>query len=333
MQALAYPFETGPLEWADDKRTLFLYPQGPLPAALAGTADIYTPWKADADLYQRAGHTLLESADALKHDYDRVLIRVPHQHDCARGILAQGWAALKSGGVMIAAAANDAGGRRLGNILTPFIDGLQEISKYKCRIIHAHRINNSKTLPQDWIDKAAWQKQPNSGLWTRPGLFNWDRIDPGTHMLLNALPELSGTVADFGCGIGVIGQHLLKMNPGIQFLYAIDADHRAVLATQKNLAAFSKTQIEIIWGDLTKKISPPKLDHVVMNPPFHHDKKEAVALGLACMRQAHSCLKKGGSLWMVANTHLPYEEFLSGLFTQHDQIARDKGFKVIRATT
>ncbi|MFB2351671.1 methyltransferase, partial [Priestia megaterium] len=37
------------------------------------------------------------------------------------------------------------------------------------------------------------------GLWTQPGVFSWDRIDPGTALLLARLPPQAGVGADFGC--------------------------------------------------------------------------------------------------------------------------------------
>ena len=47
------------------------------------------------------------------------------------------------------------------------------------------------------------------GFWSQPGVFSWDRIDPGSALLLVHLPALSGRGADLGCGIGVLARSVL----------------------------------------------------------------------------------------------------------------------------
>jgi 16S rRNA (guanine1207-N2)-methyltransferase len=331
MLALAHLFEDGTLSLPRTARCGVLFAQEPLPNILPYGCDLYTPWKADSDRFARNGYACLNDTDALDHDYDLMMVRVPHQRDCALATLAQGWAALKPGGILIAAAANDAGGRRLQGDLLPHIKSLQSAAKHKCRIVWANK--SAETLPAYWIENALWQRQHGTGLWTRPGLFSWDRVDMGTSLLLRHLPDgLTGSVADFGCGIGIIAHHLLSRNPGITTLTALDADRRAVVATQRNLAMLDhNAAVTVLWADMTATLSLPRQDCIVMNPPFHKDKIETIALGQAFLLQARSCLKPGGQLWLVSNTHLPYEIIMAEVFCEQTLIARENGFKIIRA--
>jgi 16S rRNA (guanine1207-N2)-methyltransferase len=42
-------------------------------------------------------------------------------------------------------------------------------------------------------------------------------------------------------------------------------------------------------------------------------------------------LSASGSLWMVANRHLPYEATLQGVFTKVEEISGDSRFKILHA--
>ncbi len=62
---------------------------------------------------------------------------------------------------------------------------------------------------EEAIAAGAPRLEPGLGLWTQPGVFSWDRLDPGTALLMEALPRLSGKGADLGCGVGVLAHPVL----------------------------------------------------------------------------------------------------------------------------
>ena len=68
-----------------------------------------------------------------------------------------------------------------------------------------------------------------------------------------------------------------------------------------------------------------------MNPPFHDAGWETKALGQRFIQAAHQALRKGGSLWMVANLHLPYEGVLEPLFARVERRGADGAYKVFEA--
>ena len=47
---------------------------------------------------------------------------------------------------------------------------------------------------------------PALGLWSQPGVFSWDRIDPGSALLIAQPWSPSGAGADLGCGVGVLAR-------------------------------------------------------------------------------------------------------------------------------
>ena len=68
-----------------------------------------------------------------------------------------------------------------------------------------------------------------------------------------------------------------------------------------------------------------------MNPPFHEGHAADPALGRAFVKRAADILKIGGSLLMVANRGLPYEDTLATLFKAHGETCRNARYKVLWA--
>jgi 16S rRNA (guanine1207-N2)-methyltransferase len=54
-------------------------------------------------------------------------------------------------------------------------------------------------------------------------VFSWDRIDPGTALLMQHLPALSGRGADIGCGIGILARAVLA-SAKVEQITLIDID-------------------------------------------------------------------------------------------------------------
>jgi 16S rRNA (guanine1207-N2)-methyltransferase len=240
-----------------------------------------------------------------------------------RYALAQALRALRVGGRLTALAPKDKGGARLGKELAAFGAPVGETAKRHHRVCVVDRPAAPTGLA---AAITAGGLQQHGALWTQPGVFSWDRLDPGTQLLMDSLPPLAGRGADFGCGIGVLGLAVLAA-PAVSHLTLIDVDRRAVEAARRNVV---DPRAEILWADVRRE-APKDLDFVVMNPPFHDVGVEDKGLGQGFIRAAHGALRKGGSLWMVANRHLPYEAVLGETFKAVTPRADQGGFKVFEA--
>jgi 16S rRNA (guanine1207-N2)-methyltransferase len=240
-----------------------------------------------------------------------------------RYVLALVLRALKPGAALAAMAPKDKGGSRLKKELEAFGCAVEESAKRHHRICDVER-------PAQLIgaDEAVAGGAPRmvGGLWSQPGVFSWDRVDPGTAALLRALPPLAGQGADLGCGIGVVA-HAVLASPAVTRLHLIDIDRRAADCARRNV---DDPRAALAWADAT--CEPLEgLDFVVMNPPFHAAGWETKALGQRFIEAAHRALRKGGTLWMVANLHLPYEAVLEPLFTRVERRDSGGGYKVFEA--
>lgn len=261
-----------------------------------------------------------------KTDYDYALCLIPKQKEEALGMLANAAKSLKESGTLIAAASNDANGGRLVKWMKDLGSAPQSLSKHKARVIWAGGPFNQNKI-DEWIENAApRQIEMNGQSWhTQPGIFGWDKIDAGSKLLAAHLPEnLSGDVADFGCGYGYLTRALLTKNAAS--VTAIDADSRALSMCAQNVP-----QAKMLHADLTAPQDLGQFDAVVMNPPFHSGRESDVDIGLAFIQTAYAHLKKGGALYMVANAHLPYEKALATLFKKTEKIIEAEGFKIFKA--
>ncbi len=169
---------------------------------------------------------------------------------------------------------------------------------------------------------------------SRPGVFAWDRIDPASALLVKHLPaDLAGCAADLGAGFGYLSVELLLRCPRILHLDLYEAEQRALDLAKANLASHtSRATLEYHWHDVTTGL-PHKYDVIVTNPPFHtQSSADRPDIGRRFITSAAAALNPGGSLWLVANRHLPYEAVLTESFGKVRTVAQENGFKIVEAT-
>lgn len=271
------------------------------------------------------GATALE--DVAPGSVDLVVIYAPPGALERRAVLAHALRALKPGGRLDAMAPKDKGGARLKKELEGF--GLSVMDEPRA---HHRRCHATVDAPpaglNEAIEAGAARRVSDTGLWSRPGVFAWDRIDAGTAMLAGLLPPMKGAGADLGCGVGVLSLAVLT-STAVTKLSGIDLDRRAVEAARLNV---TDPRATFEQADARTLAAAGDLDFVVMNPPFHDGGQEDRHLGQAFVRKAADLLKKGGTLWMVANRHLPYEADLSAAFRRVRVVDESAGYKVFEAT-
>ncbi len=180
-------------------------------------------------------------------------------------------------------------------------------------------------------DMSDWLAKPSlvQGFQTLPGVFSADGPDRGSILLAGALPaKLGGKIADLGAGWGFLAAQILK-RPGVKRLDVVEAEADALHCAQVNV---TDDRARFHWADATQWRPETLLDAVVMNPPFHTGREADAGLGAAFIRAARRMLAPDGSLWLVANRHLPYDPVLAESFLTVQEVAGDGAFRVIHAT-
>ena len=241
-----------------------------------------------------------------------------------RYVLAQALRALKPGGELIALAPKDRGGRRLKAELESFGCEVEDEGRRHARICRTTRPMDPENLDMAIAEGALREVAP--GVWTQPGVFSWDRLDPGTERLLEHLDGLSGVGADLGCGLGVLSRRALR-SPDIKAITLVDIDRRAVEAARRNI---NDPRASFVHGDV-RSVPVEGLNFVIMNPPVLAGGLEDRGLGQTFIRRAAAALRRGGRLFMVANIDLPYEALLDELFARVTPLEKGGGFKLFEA--
>ncbi|MEM1365700.1 MAG: methyltransferase [Pseudomonadota bacterium] len=267
-----------------------------------------------------------ETGSAL--DDASLVLPVPSR-DLSLGLIAAAIHSARDGAVILVAGTKDQGIDTIAKRLRE--RGIELEKRSKAHAI-ALRFTTAKALLADWLtpclpsdfeagDGRTWR--------TAPGVFSHGRLDRGTLVLRNHLPKLSAKVADFGGGWGALVPTIFKR--GGAHVHMFEASATALHFARHNLADLAGDSLTLHWHDLVGEPVGQTFDHVVMNPPFHTGKITSANLGAAFIGTAHTSLKPGGTLTLVANVHLGYEHSLADKFGNCEELAREDGFKVLRA--
>ena len=163
---------------------------------------------------------------------------------------------------------------------------------------------------------------------TDAGTFSKEHMDPGSLLLINTVPALSGRVADIGCGWGAIGISLAVKNPDA-FIEMVDVNERALALAQKNAEENAVRNVRIFASDALAQVEPG-LSYVVTNPPIRAGKQ--VIYGF--FAQAFEKLLPGGKLYIVIRKQhgAPSAiKYLQTMFEQVTTLEKDAGYWILEA--
>jgi 16S rRNA (guanine1207-N2)-methyltransferase len=271
------------------------------------------------------GGTALE--DLADGTLDRLVVYAPGGVLERRYVMAQALRVLKTGAELIVLAHKTRGGARLADELAAFGGTVRETAKRHHRICQI-TVPAAPTGVAEALAEGGPRIVEELGLWSQPGVFSWNRLDPGSALLLKSLPPLAGRGADLGCGSGVLAREVLR-RPEVTALWLLDIDRRAGAAAPRTIG---DDRVQFRHADARQAPAEiADLDFVVMNPPFHIEGHEDRGLGVAFIEAAARLLRRGGRCVMVANIALPYESHLTTNFTRVTTLARTGGYKVFEA--
>ncbi len=163
-----------------------------------------------------------------------------------------------------------------------------------------------------------------------PGVFAHGRLDDGTELLLENLPELprGQSLLDFGCGTGVIGLVAGLKSPELE-VSLLDSNAMALESSHRS-ATINNLQVEIIASEGFSEVRQ-QYDWILSNPPFHQGVKTDFRIPRHFIQGATRHLHANGNIMLVANKHLPYRHWLEESFQSVTTVATNKAFKVLLA--
>ena len=282
--------------------------------------------------------SLLVSEPAPEQRFPLVMLLPPRQRDEARALFARAARHVEVGGIVVASIANDEGARSGEADFRKLFGHAQVLSKHHCRVFWSKAGDAAidQTFLAEWQALDTPRAIGDGRFVSRPGLFAWNRIDPASALLAAALPaNLRGRVADLGAGYGYLACEVLRRCEGVSSIDLYEAEARALEPARINLdvaleALDRPIETSIHWHDVTAGL-PKRYDAIVSNPPFHQGRADQPALGQTFINAAANALESNGSLWLVANRHLPYEQTLGARFGDVETVIAKDGFKVFKA--
>ncbi len=163
---------------------------------------------------------------------------------------------------------------------------------------------------------------------TDAGVFSKLRLDPGTALLLKALPEsFSGRALDLGCGWGPVGCCMAARWQHARIALC-DVNERAAGLARENLRR-NNLSGEVSCGDGLDAVEGA-FDLIAVNPPIRAGKAVIYRL----FAQSAQRLTAGGNLYVVmrrAQGAESAEKELKTLFPKVETVERGGGYRVFRA--
>jgi len=271
--------------------------------------------------------------EAAEEKYDWVIVNLPRQKallgmmlDCAAALLAED-------GVLWLAGENKAGIKSADKPLKLHFGQLVKLDNARhCSLYEAGTgLNQNRFEPRTY--RKNWEMNYAGStikIMSYPGVFAHGRLDEGTALLLDTLAamELKGDVLDFACGAGLVGAFIAARHPGTS-VTLLDTSALALRACKETLEA-NNLDGSVLASDGLSEINE-RFDLVVSNPPIHAGVKTDNRLGIRLLESVREYIRPGGRLIMVANVHLPYEQWLSKQFKRFSELAGNENYKVIEA--
>jgi len=274
-------------------------------------------FRPDRDYWQSLGYEVGESSAPA----GMAMVVVPRSKALARALVAE--AATLAPVVVVDGQKTD-GTDSLFNDLRRRFGPLSSITQAHGRLF---RFDAAKADLNDW--RAPPPAPGPQGFVTRGGVFSEDGIDPGSALLAETLPaKLGPRVADLGAGWGFLASAVLE-RAGVERVDLIEAEALALDCARINV---TDPRARFHWADAMTHVPATAYDTVVTNPPFHTGRAAEPGLGRAFIVAAAGMLAPSGTLWLVANRHLPYEAALKERFVSVEEAAGTAAFKVFRAT-
>ncbi|MGL6162718.1 class I SAM-dependent methyltransferase [Microbulbifer sp.] len=185
------------------------------------------------------------------------------------------------------------------------------------------------TLLDDQDYSRLRQPETLNGLYSKPGLFGWDKIDTGSALLAQQCkrypPADNARVVDLGCGYGYLCAQLSTLG-NYQFT-ATDNNAAALLACTKNFQGLG-LQGTVTPSNAGDELEVDIADYLICNPPFHQGFQVEGDLTDRFLEQAARLLKPTGQALFVVNEFIPLGKKAAACFIEAELIARDKGFCV-----
>jgi 16S rRNA (guanine1207-N2)-methyltransferase len=274
--------------------------------------------------------------------FKRVVYRVSKEKPVAHHIINHSLRLLADDGELILLGAKNEGIKTYANKAADYFNSRATVAKhgnYYLATIYKNKASASDAasrllpLKTPYENLALEISCSDNKLYSKPGLFGWNKIDRGSALLAQHLNEFfagfetaPSTLLDLGCGYGYLSVMAAQTNTKLEIV-ASDNCAAAIIACRKNFAAFNIVG-EVVADDCASRITST-FDALVCNPPFHQGFKTDSRLTEKFIKSAARHLKHSGRALFVVNQFVPLEKFAQSFFAHSEKIVETNGFKLV----
>ncbi|WP_448187507.1 methyltransferase [Azospirillum sp. sgz301742] len=197
--------------------------------------------------------------------------------------------------------------------------------KRRARVLEMRRTDSpARGALEDWREVVS---VGDAELVSYPGLFAHGRLDPGTALLLDALPKIwaDQSVLDFGCGAGVIAHAVRRLVPEVK-LTLLDMDSVALHAARQNMPD-ATCVLSDGWSAVKARRD---FDLILSNPPLHRGKEEDFGALDALIHGAKDRLKPRGALVAVVQRTAGVGKLFAAALRNTEMLAETPQYQVWR---
>ncbi|MBS3108285.1 class I SAM-dependent methyltransferase [Candidatus Woesearchaeota archaeon] len=167
-------------------------------------------------------------------------------------------------------------------------------------------------------------KNLDFNVFSAKGVFSKNRLDKGTKLLIeNAI--VRGKVLDLGCGIGIVGICIKKLNQKLDVTMS-DVNERALEIAKMNS---KNLDVKIVKSDVFNNLDE-EFDVILLNPPQAAGKETCFRM----IRESFEHLKKNGFFELVARHNKggkTYMNYMKEIFGNVKDIVKESGYRVYLA--
>lgn len=272
---------------------------------------------------------------------DKIFYRISKEKPIVHHLLNQAWRCLKPGGQLFLAGYKNEGTKTYIEKIAKLLGCDKKIVKnglvYSSELVKGTSYDANQLLDDSNYNQPR-PIAPDSGLglFSKPGLFGWNKIDAGSALLIEQLKQLPPRLnpfkscADLGCGYGYlsIAAASLDICNSVNHWTLTDNNAAALVLAQQNLLNHQLTG-NVIAADAGKGIDN-KVDLLLCNPPFHQGFGIDGDLTDKFLQSARRLLAPGGTALFVVNQFIPLERKAASLFSKINLLIDNGSFKVIQ---
>lgn len=279
----------------------------------------------------------ISSTEEIQQKFDVLLIGMPSSMNLLEFQLTRVRAYLQSKCAIFAVAMYKDANNELYNILQQTLgptSGPAIPSRKKARLFQIELDADTRRLMKDIPLRSYKIANIDSEILSAPGVFSSDRLDEGTRLLMEYIPENKRAISivDYGCGSGVLGLVALSQCPKAS-LVMIDESRLALYSAQET---FKKNNIDT--KNVTFRLAngfigtaPDSFDLVLSHPDLTVEGSYFSLLAQQFIAQSHVVLRPGGRLLFVTSKEYPVASIVEEVFGTVELLDEESNYRVYSA--